>query len=178
MAGPIDEPQELPAARLGRYTDRMFRVAYALTGSWHDAEDLVQETFARVLARPRFVRGADDARYLVGALRNTWIDLGRARASRPAASSGDALERVGNSVGDPGELALDVRVVFDAMRRLSPARREAVAAVDVFGLSYRDAARALGVRQGTLQSRLARGRDQIAAALLAGDEAACNAYRG
>ena len=160
----------LPAAHLEDHVDRLFRAAYALTGSRHDAEDLVQETFARVLARPRLVRRQDDPRYLLRALRNTWIDLQRARSSRPVSDGGDGLEWVVDEHADPGGLALDVRVAYGAMRELSPKLREAVVAVDVLGLPYRDAAKALGVRQGTLQSRLARGREQVATALV-GDEA-------
>jgi RNA polymerase sigma-70 factor (ECF subfamily) len=147
------------------HVDDLSRAAYALTGSRHDADDLVQETLARVLARPRRIRRQDDPRYLMRALRNTWIDMRRARDARPATGGGDALERVADIAGDPAEVALDVRVALMAMRGLSPRLREAIAAVDVLGLSYREAARALGIRQGTLQSRLARAREQVASAL-------------
>jgi RNA polymerase sigma-70 factor, ECF subfamily len=155
----------MSAERLAEHVDRLFRAAYALTGSRHDAEDLVQETFVRVLARPRRVRRQDDPRYLLRAMRNTWIDLGRARAARPVSVGGDALEWTVHDGGDPAALSLDVHVAYAAIRELSPKLREAIAAVDVLGLSYRDAARALGIRQGTLQSRLARARDHVAAAL-------------
>ena len=67
--------------------------------------------------------------------------------------------------GDPGGLALDVRVAYEAMRALTPKLRQAITAVDVLGLSYRDAARALGIQIGTLQSQLARARDQVSTAL-------------
>jgi RNA polymerase sigma-70 factor (ECF subfamily) len=162
----------LPAQRMAEHTERLFRVAYALSGSRHDAEDLVQETFARVLARPRLVRRQDDPRYLMRALRNTWIDTQRARAVRPATSGADALEWVADGRADPSALLLDVQVAYGAMRELSPKLREAIAAVDVLGLSYRDAARALRIRLGTLQSRLARAREHVAIALLAAEEAA------
>ncbi|HSJ72687.1 MAG TPA: sigma factor, partial [Miltoncostaeaceae bacterium] len=49
-----------------------------------DAEDLVQETYARVLARPRLLRNEDDLGYLLRALRNTFVSARRARARRPA----------------------------------------------------------------------------------------------
>jgi RNA polymerase sigma-70 factor, ECF subfamily len=164
--------RELPADRLAQHVERLYRAAYALCGSPHDAEDLVQETFARVLARPRLVRHRDDPSYLMRALRNTWIDLERARSARPQSSGSEPLEWEVDASSDPGGLALDVRVAFAAMRELSPKLREAIAAVDVLGLSYRDAARALQIRQGTLQSRLARAREHVAAALQADSEAA------
>jgi RNA polymerase sigma-70 factor (ECF subfamily) len=61
--------------------------------------------------------------------------------------------------------AIEARAVYDALGQLSPPLREAVVAVDVVGLSYREAARALGIKEGTIMSRLYRGRGQIAAQL-------------
>jgi RNA polymerase sigma-70 factor (ECF subfamily) len=156
---------ELQAARLTEHLDVLFRAAYALSGSRHDAEDLVQETYARVLARPRLVRRQDDARYLMRALRNTWIDMQRARSARPVSSGADALEWISDSSADPAGVALEVRAVYQAVSELSQKLREAIVAVDVLGLAYQDAARALGIRQGTLQSRLARAREQVARVL-------------
>jgi RNA polymerase sigma-70 factor (ECF subfamily) len=147
---------ELPSAHLTDHVDRLFRAAYALSGSREDAEDLVQDTFARVFARPRLVRRHDDPRYLLRALRNTWIDMQRARSVRPVTSGGDALHWIVDRSADPAGQALDVRAVYEALGELSPKLREAIVAVDIVGLPYRDAARALGIRQGTLQSRLAR----------------------
>src|SRR5262245_55913316 len=59
--------------RLPDQVDRLYRAARALCGSPHDAEDLVQETFARVLARPRRLHRGDELPYLLGALRNTHL---------------------------------------------------------------------------------------------------------
>jgi RNA polymerase sigma-70 factor (ECF subfamily) len=169
----VNVAQEVPAARLADHVDRLFRAAYALTGgSRHDAEDLVQETFARVLARPRAIRHRDDPRYMMRALRNTWIDFQRARSARPVSAGPDALEWVVDGAGDPGGKLLEVQAAYDAMHELSPKLREAIVAVDVLGLSYRDAARALRIRQGTLQSRVSRARDHVSAVLSVDEEAA------
>ena len=58
---------------LGVHLDRLFRLAWALCGSRENAEDLVQDTFARILARPRFLRREDELGYLMQALRNTFL---------------------------------------------------------------------------------------------------------
>jgi RNA polymerase sigma-70 factor (ECF subfamily) len=152
----------LEATRLPDHTERLYRAAYALAGSGADAEDLVQETFARVLSRPRFVRRGGERAYLMRVLRNTWIDVTRARAARPAPAAGEAVEWVVQDGSDPSGLALDVRLAYEGMRGLPEHQREAIAAVDVLGLSYKEAARSLHIPQGTLMSRLARARDRVA----------------
>ena len=65
------------------YLDRLFAVAWSLSGSRHDAEDLVQETVATVLQRPRRLHGADPLAYLMTALRNTHRNRYRTRQRRP-----------------------------------------------------------------------------------------------
>src|SRR5436190_6584645 len=68
---------------LGDHLDRLFRAAWALTGSREDAEDLVQETYERVLRWPRFVRRDDDLAYLYRTLRNTFFNARRTASRRP-----------------------------------------------------------------------------------------------
>jgi RNA polymerase sigma-70 factor (ECF subfamily) len=138
-----------------------------MCGSRQLAEDLVQETYVKVLSRPRFLRKDDDLGYLIKALRNTWYshlrnERGRRAATVPAATVEELGARTGH--GDP-ETALEAASVLDAVSRLPVPYREVVTAVDVAGLSYAEAARALGVRQGTVMSRLYRGREQVALAL-------------
>ncbi len=152
----------LAPERLPQHTERLYRAAYALSGSATDAEDLVQESFARVLSRPRRVRRGGELAYLMRVLRNTWIDFTRARAARPDPAGGEAIDWVVEAESDPGGLALDVRLAYDGMRELPEHQREAIAAVDVLGLSYKEAARSLRIRQGTLMSRLARARERVA----------------
>jgi RNA polymerase sigma-70 factor, ECF subfamily len=147
---------------LPEHTERLYRAAYALAGSASDAEDLVQETFARVLSRPRYVRRGGERAYLMRVLRNTWIDFGRARAARPEPAGGEAVEWVVEAESDPGGLALDVRLAYDGIGELPEHQREVIVAVDVLGLSYKEAARSLRIRLGTLMSRLARARERVA----------------
>ena len=72
----------LDPTRLGSHLDRLYRAAWALSGSREDAEDLVQETYARVLSRPRLLRNEDDLGYLLRALRNTFLNQKRTESRR------------------------------------------------------------------------------------------------
>jgi RNA polymerase sigma-70 factor (ECF subfamily) len=152
----------------GDHLDTLFRVACALSGSRDLAEDLVQETYAKVLSRPRLLRRDDDLGYLIKALRNTWYSHLRSERRRREAIDSAAREpeelAAPSSAGNP-EAAFEASAVLEALSELPQAYREAVAAVDVAGLSYAEAASALGVRQGTIMSRVYRGREQVALAL-------------
>src|SRR6187549_992258 len=75
--------RRLDPARLGDHIDRLFRAAWALSGSREDAEDLVQDTYERVLRRPRFVRREDDLAYLYRTLRHTYFNMRRTASRRP-----------------------------------------------------------------------------------------------
>src|SRR6476659_10608931 len=79
-ARPMQRP--LDPARIGDHLDRLYRAAWALCGSREDAEDLVQETYARILGRPRLLRNEDDLGYLLRALRNTFLNQKRAESRR------------------------------------------------------------------------------------------------
>src|SRR5690242_21016891 len=74
--------RRLDERRLGEHLDRLYRAAWALCGSREDAEDLVQETYARVLAKPRFLRSEDDLGYLLRTLRNTFLNQKRTEGRR------------------------------------------------------------------------------------------------
>jgi RNA polymerase sigma-70 factor, ECF subfamily len=163
---PGGELRELDARRLTDHRDRMFRAAYALCRSREDAEDLVQEAFTRVLRRPRFLRRNDDIGYLLRVLRNTWINNYKARSRRPSTVEFDEqVDFVVDPGADPGVSVTELQSIYAAVRELSQPLREAIVAVDIVGLSYQQAAGALGVRQGTIMSRLYRARNEVAARL-------------
>lgn len=158
------EPRRLDPESLGSHLKRLYRAAYKLCGTHQDAEDLVQDTYEKVLRRPRFVRGNQDLAYLLRVLRNTWISSKRIERPTPVSPTGDEIDAL-QAPGDLVARTIDGVVVFDALRGLTPPLREALVAVDVVGLSYREAARALRTKEGTIMSRLHRGRAQIAALL-------------
>jgi RNA polymerase sigma-70 factor (ECF subfamily) len=162
------EPRQLDPDQLGSHVARLYRAAYGLCGSRQDAEDLVQDTYEQVLRRPRFLRTDQDLAYLLRVLRNTWLRSARKRRPVGTVSDGVEIEAVPDPRGDVLTGVIEARAVYDALGRLSPNLREAVVAVDVLGLSYKDAARALRTKEGTIMSRLYRGRGQIAAQLESG----------
>jgi RNA polymerase sigma-70 factor, ECF subfamily len=149
-------------ARLGDHLDRLYRAAFAYVGTQHDAEDLVQETYTRVLSRPRRMTPGRELGYMLTALRHTFIDLRRRR--RPDVTG---LDEMVSAMPDSRASArpdhrLNAAEVYAAIAALPAPYREAVAAVDLAGMAYREAAELLGVPIGTVMSRLYRGRQQVA----------------
>jgi len=154
--------RQLDPARLGDHLDRLYRAAWALCGSREDAEDLVQETFARLLARPRLLRREDDLGYLLRALRNTFINQKRIERRRlRAVPLPDQLDAVADPHALQPDTALEVGELYAAVAALSDDFRDVLVAVDVAGLSYKEAAHALRIREGTVMSRLYRARQQV-----------------
>jgi RNA polymerase sigma-70 factor (ECF subfamily) len=159
-------PRELDPEALGDHVDRLFRAAWALCGDRHDAEDLVQETYARVLARPRLLRRDDDLAYLLRTLRNVHVSKLR-RSGRRVAEVPLVDEPGPDARFDPRvpEHAYEVGELFRAIAALPREAAEAVVAVDVVGFSYAEAAAALRVKEATLTTRLHRARRRIARTL-------------
>jgi RNA polymerase sigma-70 factor (ECF subfamily) len=140
----------------------MYRAAWALCGSREDAEDLVQETFARVLARPRHVRAGSDRGYLMSALRNTFYSRLRANSRRPRATHTlEDISAIEPRTAVQPERAAEVSEIFAAIDRLPDEFRLAIAAVDILGLSYGEAAKALGAPEATITTRIYRARQRI-----------------
>jgi RNA polymerase sigma-70 factor (ECF subfamily) len=153
-------PRILEPDHLADHIDQLYRAAWALCGSRHDAEDLVQETFLNVLKRPRLMRDDNEVGYLLRALRNTYSSRYRRAARRPV--------EIQITEHDTPALDSDInaREIMEAIASAPALYRDAVIAVDVLGLSYREAARTLRAREATLTTRLHRGRQHIARRLL------------
>lgn len=146
---------------------RLRRLARALTRDRTDADDLVQATLERALARAdQFRTGLRLDSWMFGIMRHAWIDELRAgqRWARVLAPE-DQAHDVADQTGGP---SLEAMAVRDALYELPPDQRLAVALVLVEGLSYREAAEAADVPEGTITSRVARGRAALQARLREG----------
>jgi len=158
--------RKLDPQSLGEHLDRLYRAAWALCGSREDAEDLVQDTFARVLARPRHIRGESDLAYLMQVLRNTFLTSRRTASRRPRVSATlEDFELADPRRGTRPEDAVATGEVFAAISELPEPFRLALIAVDIVGLSYREAGKALDTPEATVTTRLYRARQQVMAAM-------------
>lgn len=152
----------LDPTSLGEHLDALYRAAWALCGSREDAEDLVQETFARVLARPRNVKPGGDRAYLMSALRNTFYSRLRTTSRRPRTTQTlDDVAAIEPRASVQPERAAEVSEIVAAIHRLPDEFRLAIAAVDILGLSYGEAAAALGAPEATITTRIYRARQRI-----------------
>ncbi len=166
--GPRADPSRCGMKRLdpevlGAHLGPLMRTASSLCDSRESAEDLVQETVARILSRPRFLRGGNELAYLTRALRNTFLTSRRTAARRPRSVA--TLEELGPAdrrAATLPEEAVISRQVFPAIARLPDSFRLALVAVDIAGLSYGEAARVLGAPEATITTRLYRARQRVA----------------
>ena len=124
----------------------------------------MQETFARVLKRPRLLRDGNELGYLFRSLRNTYFNRLRTTARQPA-----TLPLFEDDVPGSFESHGDAREIMEAIASAPAPYRDAVIAVDLLGLSYGEAARSLHTREATITSRLHRGRQHIARELRGDD---------
>jgi RNA polymerase sigma-70 factor (ECF subfamily) len=156
--------QTLDPQSAAAHLPRLRRFARSLCGSSQLAEDLTQETYVRVLARPRRVHEDSEFPYLARTLRNVFLDHWRSEQRRPPVGLLD--QDVPSAFGDP-ELAAYTGDVVDAVAGLPEEFRDVVVAIDVAGLSYKEASGTLRIPIGTVMSRLHRARGRLALQLVA-----------
>jgi len=178
-ARPSDEPLVLPEPEewtppswdevVRAHSARVYRLAYRLTGNSHDAEDLTQEVFVRVFRSLSSYTPGTFEGWLHRITTNLFLDLVRRRQRiRFEGLADDAHERLAGREPSPAQSFDDRHLDGDieaALAALPPDFRAAVVLCDIEGLSYEEIAATLGVKLGTVRSRIHRGRAQLRAAL-------------
>jgi RNA polymerase sigma-70 factor (ECF subfamily) len=155
----------LDPERAASLLDRLYRTAVLITRDPHEAEDLVQDTYELILRRPRELRGESELHYMRAAMRRRAVDRHRESCRRvPVVGLDSAPDVRGRSGEEPGRRAEQAEVLA-ALRGLPAIHRDVLAATYVAGLTYSEAAVALGVKRGTIMSRVFRAREALLEAL-------------
>jgi RNA polymerase sigma factor (sigma-70 family) len=151
------------------HSGRVYRLAYRLTGNPHDAEDLTQEVFVRVFRSLSSYTPGTFEGWLHRITTNLFLDQARRKAKiRFDALAEDADQRMPGRVASPDSQVADAMLDDDveaALADLPPEFRAAVVLCDIEGLSYDEIADVLGVKLGTVRSRIHRGRKMLRSAL-------------
>jgi RNA polymerase sigma-70 factor (ECF subfamily) len=151
------------------YWRKVFNVAYRFVGTYAEAEDLTQEIFLKVFrSLGTFDRRANFQTWLISVSRNLCIDRYRSGRrdrevfAREVDPSTVQAESAGPSPQARVETQDRIGLLREALRGLSPSLRTAVLLRDVHELSYQEIAERLGIAEGTVKSRINRGRAELA----------------
>jgi RNA polymerase sigma factor (sigma-70 family) len=151
------------------HSARVYRLAYRLTGNSHDAEDLTQEVFMRVFRSLSSYTPGTFEGWLHRITTNLFLDMARRRQRiRFEGLGDDTAARLGDGGRSPADAFDDRHLDSDiqaALKALAPEYRAAVILCDIEGLSYEEIADTLGIKLGTVRSRIHRGRAQLRSAL-------------
>jgi RNA polymerase sigma-70 factor (ECF subfamily) len=152
-----------------QHSERVFRLAYRLTGNRPDAEDLTQEVFVRVFrSLDRYTPGTFEG-WLHRITTNLFLDGARRKQRiRFDALSDERAARLTSSTPSPEVTVTEWQFDADveaALASLPPDFRAAVVLCDVEGLTYEEVADVLGAKMGTVRSRISRGRAMLREAL-------------
>ncbi len=151
-----------------RHSARVYRLAYRLTGNQHDAEDLTQEVFVRVFRSLSSYTPGTFEGWLHRITTNLFLDGVRRKARIRFEALPEDAERLESGDRGPAQLYDDTHFDGDvqaALDALPPDFRAAVVLCDLEGLSYEEIAATLGIKIGTVRSRIHRGRSGLRAAL-------------
>ena len=151
------------------HSARVYRLAYRLTGNSHDAEDLTQEVFVRVFRSLSSYTPGTFEGWLHRITTNLFLDMARRKQRiRFEGLGDDTAARLGDGARSPADAFDDRHLdsgIQAALKALAPEYRAAVILCDIEGLSYEEIAAALGIKLGTVRSRIHRGRAQLRTAL-------------
>ena len=176
-AGRLEAPAMQPAEwNLPTWEDivrmhsaRVYRLAYRLTGNPHDAEDLTQEVFVRVFRSLSSYTPGTFEGWLHRITTNLFLDAARRRQRiRFEGLADEMAHRLAGSEPTPAQAFDNTHLDDDvqaALKALPPEYRAAVVLCDIEGFSYEEIAATLGVKLGTVRSRIHRGRAQLRSAL-------------
>jgi RNA polymerase sigma-70 factor (ECF subfamily) len=150
------------------HADSVYRLAYSLSGNRQDAEDLTQDTFMRAFRSLKNYRPGTFAGWLHRITTNLYLDLVRHRSTVRMESLPEDYERVAGA--DPGpERVFEFNNLDPALQRaledLSPEFRVAVVLCDGFDMTYEEIGETLGLKLGTVRSRIHRARTQLRSSL-------------
>jgi RNA polymerase sigma factor (sigma-70 family) len=151
------------------HSARVYRLAYRLTGNTHDAEDLTQEVFVRVFRSLATYSPGTFEGWLHRITTNLFLDMARRRQRIRFEGLGEeTTARLSGAEPTPAQVFDDRHLDGDvqaALKALPPEYRAAVILCDIEGLSYEEIADTLGIKLGTVRSRIHRGRAQLREAL-------------
>ncbi|GAB2508187.1 RNA polymerase sigma factor SigE [Corynebacterium atrinae] len=153
---------------VAEHADSVYRLAFRLSGNQYDAEDLTQETFMRVFRSLKHYQPGTFEGWLHRITTNLFLDMVRHRSKIRMEALPEDYERVAGTDMTP-EQAFNIAYLDPALQRalddLGADFRVAVVLCDVVGMSYDEIADTLGVKMGTVRSRIHRGRSQLRASL-------------
>ena len=150
------------------HADRVYRLAYRLTGNQHDAEDLTQETFVRVFRSLASYKPGTFEGWLHRITTNLFLDMVRRRSRIRMEALPEDSDRLPGLGPEPEQVFSDTHLdpmLQAALDELPPEFRAAVVLCDVEGLSYEEIGATLGVKLGTVRSRIHRGRAALRGSL-------------
>ena len=155
-----------PEQIVRQHAAQVYRLAYRLTGNRHDAEDLTQEVFYRVFRSLTNYKDGTFEGWLHRITTNLFLDSVRKKSRIKFDNSPEPFVKLSttNELDDPvrsfehNSLDKDIQA---ALLQLKPEYRAVIALCDMEGLSYEEIAVTLGVRPGTVRSRIHRGRAKL-----------------
>lgn len=150
------------------HADSVYGLAYRLTGNQQDAEDLTQETFMRVFRSLKSYRPGTFEGWLHRITTNLFLDMVRHRQVIRMEALPENYDRVPGTLKTPEQAVDDAMLDPDleiALAELQPDYRAVVVLCDVVGLTYEEIASTLGLKMGTVRSRIHRARSSLRATL-------------
>ncbi|WP_293818989.1 RNA polymerase sigma factor SigE [uncultured Corynebacterium sp.] len=157
---------ELPSwgELVAEHADSVYRLAYRLAGNQQDAEDLTQDTFMRVFRSLKSYQPGTFEGWLHRITTNLFLDMVRRRAKIRMEALPEDYDRIEGGIADPAatfELNNLDPALEQALDKLAPEYRVAVVLCDGLGMSYDEISQTLGIKMGTVRSRIHRARAQL-----------------